>query len=145
MAIIRSGPSRFVGDDVAQALAGDDAERAVVDVAGLAWSRVGYRGEHEEVGARPPVMTSTPRPPPMRSLPSLPRMRSPPAAECQKIFALYMQPSRHGVVVMIGVDITFEQGRAIRRQALGELAQRPEAARVPVPNVVDAAMIGVAD
>ena len=56
-----------------------------------------------------------------------------------------MQPCCHGVVAMIGIDIALEPLRKIRRKALGELAQRPETARVPLPNVIDAAMVGIAD
>jgi hypothetical protein len=43
------------------------------------------------------------------------------------------------------IDIPLEPLRKIRREALGELAQRPETARVPLPNVLDAVMVGVAD
>jgi len=46
---------------------------------------------------------------------------------------------------MISVDVALEVIKAISRKALGELAQRAKTARVPVPNVVGAAVIGVAD
>ena len=46
---------------------------------------------------------------------------------------------------MICIDILLEPLHAVRGQAFGELAQRPKAARVPVPNFLSAAMVGVAD
>ena len=69
----------------------------------------------------------------------------PSPANGEQIFALHMQPGRDGVVPMIGVDIVLEPLHAVRRKALGELAQRPKAARVPVPNFLSAAMVGIAD
>ena len=54
---------------------------------------------------------------------------SPPTND-QQIFALHVQPGGHGIVAMIGVDIALEPLKAVRRQALGELAQRAEAACV---------------
>ena len=56
-----------------------------------------------------------------------------------------MEPGRHGVVAMIGIDFALEPLQTVRRQALGELAQRAEAAGVPVPNILLAAVVGVAD
>ena len=46
---------------------------------------------------------------------------------------------------MIGINIGLEPLHAVPRKALGELAQWPKAARVPVPNFLSAAMVGVAD
>ena len=34
---------------------------------------------------------------------------------------------------------------AVSRKALGELAQGPKAARVPIPNIISAAMVSIAD
>src|SRR5262245_15048767 len=70
---------------------------------------------------------------------------SPPPTNDQQIVALHMQPGGHGVVAMIGINIALEPLEAVRRQALGELAQRAEAACVPVPNILLAAVVGVAD
>jgi hypothetical protein len=45
---------------------------------------------------------------------------------------------------MIGIDIAPELMHAVRRQALDELAQRPEPARVPIPNVLGAVIVALA-
>src|SRR5262245_8945617 len=71
--------------------------------------------------------------------------RSPSTANRQQILALHMQTRRDGVVAMIGVDVAFETFCPIRRKAFRELAQRSEAPHVPVPDVVHAAVVGIAD
>jgi hypothetical protein len=42
----------------------------------------------------------------------------------------------------LGIDVALEP---LRKDPLGELGQRPETARVPLPNVFDAAIVGVAE
>ena len=46
---------------------------------------------------------------------------------------------------MIGINIALERLYAVGREAFGELTQGPKAARVPIPNIISAAMIGIAD
>jgi hypothetical protein len=46
---------------------------------------------------------------------------------------------------MIGINIALEQLHAARRKALGELAQWPKAERVPIPNILGTAVVGIAD
>ena len=43
---------------------------------------------------------------------------------------------------MIGINIALELLHAVRREALGELAQGPKATRVPIPNIISVAMVG---
>jgi hypothetical protein len=69
----------------------------------------------------------------------------PPPANGEQILALHVQPGRNNVVPMIGIDIVLEPLHAVWRKALGELAQRPKAARVPAPNILSAVMVRIAD
>ena len=69
----------------------------------------------------------------------------PPPANGEQIFALHVQPGRDSVVPMVGINIVLKPLHAVRRKALGKLAQRPKAARVPAPNVLSATMVGIAD
>src|SRR5262249_15549946 len=66
-------------------------------------------------------------------------------ADGQQIFTPNVQPGRDGVEPMIAVDVAFEVLPAIRRKTLSELAQRAKAARVPFPDIVGAAMVGITD
>ena len=68
-----------------------------------------------------------------------------PPANGQQIFTLHVQPGRDSVVLMVGINIVLEPLHAVRREALGKLAQRSEAARVPAPNVLSTVMVGIAD
>ena len=70
---------------------------------------------------------------------------SPPTAHGEQVFAVYVQSGWNNVVLMIGIDIVLKPLNAVWRKTLGELAQRPKTARVPVPNFLSAAMVGVAD
>src|SRR5215471_8898181 len=69
----------------------------------------------------------------------------PTPADREQIFTPNVQPRRDGVVPMIAVDVAFEVLPAIRRKTLSELAQRAKAARVPFPDIVGAAMVGITD
>jgi len=51
-----------------------------------------------------------------------------------------VQACRHGVVPVICVDIAPQALHPVGSKTLGELAQRPEAARLPVPDIVSAAV-----
>ena len=46
---------------------------------------------------------------------------------------------------MIGIDVALELLHAVRRKALDELTQRSEGAGVQLPNVLDPAVVGIAD
>ena len=48
-------------------------------------------------------------------------------------------------MLMIGIHIALEQLHAVRRKALGELAQWPKAGRVPIPNILSTTVVGIAD
>src|SRR5262249_12958944 len=69
----------------------------------------------------------------------------PTPADREQIFPPNAQPRWNGVFAVIGVDVALELRDAIRRKTLDELPQRTKTARVPVPDVVGAAGIGVAD
>jgi hypothetical protein len=48
-------------------------------------------------------------------------------------------------VAMVGIDVVLESFGTLGREGLRELAQRPKAAHVPVPDVLLAAMVSVVD
>ena len=56
-----------------------------------------------------------------------------------------MQTCPDSAMPMKGIDIVLKPLNAVWRNTLGELAQRPKGARVPVPNFLSVAMVGVAD
>ena len=71
--------------------------------------------------------------------------RSTPAAKGDQAFTPHVQPGWNSVMPMIDIDVALELLHAVQRKALHELTQRSEAARVPLPNVLDPAKVGIAD
>ena len=45
----------------------------------------------------------------------------------------------------VGINVALEPLYAVGREAFGELTQGPKAARVPIPNIISAGMVSIAD